>query len=275
MINIQTLRFAYRKKPNLFHELSLKLESGRITGLLGANGAGKTTLLKLIAGSLSPSSGTIAVNGKVPFRREVDSLQQVFFIQEEFALPPVRISHYIKANSQFYPKFDQELCERILSEFQLEPSDKLHQLSHGQRKKFLVTFALATKCGLLILDEPTNGLDIPSKALFRKIVAGSIDEEQLVIISTHQVKDVENLIDNIVVLKDGGVVFHQPTLNISESLEFTTARTIDKDSVLYYEPSPGGYKMIQRQMNGGSSGIDLELLFNAINSGKTLITHES
>jgi len=275
MIEIQKLNFAYRKKPDLFHELSLKLESGRITGLLGANGAGKTTLLKLIAGSLSPLSGTIEVDGKAPFLREVDTLQRVFFIQEEFALPAVRISNYIKANSHFYPDFDRELCSRCLTDFELEPSDKLHQLSHGQRKKFLVAFALATKCKLLILDEPTNGLDIPSKSLFRKIVAGSIDEQQLVIISTHQVKDVETLIDNVVVLKDGRVVFHQPTQEISEALEFTTARTVDKEAVLYYEPSPVGYKMIHRQVNGGSSSIDVELLFNAINSGKTLISQES
>lgn len=275
MIDIKKLGFAYRKKSNLFHDLSLKLESGSITGLLGANGAGKTTLLKLISGGLFPLSGTINVGGKTPFRREVDFLQQVFFIQEEFILPAVRISDFIKANSSFYPNFDQELCKLSLAEFQLDTSEKLHQLSHGQRKKFLVAFALATKSRLLIFDEPTNGLDIPSKSLFRKIIAGSIDEEQLVIISTHQVKDVENLIDNIVVLKDGMVVFNQTTQDISDLLDFKSARTVDMDGVLYYEPAPGGYKLIQRQMNGNSSSIDVELLFNAINSGKTLIAHES
>ncbi len=85
----------------------------------------------------------------------------------------------------------------------------LNGLSHGQRKKFLIAFALSTNCSLLILDEPTNGLDIPSKSLFRKILVSSVAEEQLVLISTHQVKDIETIIDTIVVLDEGKIMYNE------------------------------------------------------------------
>ena len=275
MIEINDLSFAYPKKEMLFKDLSLRLNSGSIIGLLGTNGAGKTTLLKLLSGLLLKSAGNLEVNGFSPFERKVSFLSDIYFIPEEYYLEPVRISNYVKANSVFYPKFDHEKFNSILSSFMLDANDKLHELSHGQRKKFLVSFALATNCRLLILDEPTNGLDIPSKSLFRKIVAGSIDENQLVIISTHQVKDVENLIDDIVVLKDGSVVFHENTGTISDRLVFDASRSIDEEKVLYFEQVPGGYKSIAQQMNGSSSEIDIELLFNAINEGKHLISQEN
>jgi ABC-2 type transport system ATP-binding protein len=275
MIQIQHLSFAYPKKEALFRNLNLELKPGSITGLLGSNGAGKTTLLKLLSGLIAKGNGEIQINGQHPFARDVAFLQDLYFVPEEYYLAPVKISNYVKANCGFYPKFDLDKFNRILGGFDLSPNDKLHQLSHGQKKKFIVAFALATNCALLIFDEPTNGLDIPSKTIFRKIMAGSIDDNQLVIISTHQVKDVENLIDNIVVLKDGSVVFHEDTGTISDKLVFNSARTIEEESVIYHEQVPGGYKTIAHQMNGSSSEIDIELLFNAINAGKQLITaHE-
>ncbi len=275
MIKINDLSFAYPKKESLFKDLSLHLNPGSITGLLGINGAGKTTLLKLLSGLLLKSSGNLEVNGFNPFNRDVSFLNDIYFIPEEYYLDPVKISSFVKANSGFYPNFDHKKLNDILDDFKLDQNEKLSELSHGQRKKFLVSFALATNCKLLILDEPTNGLDIPSKSLFRKIVAGSIDENQLVIISTHQVKDVENLIDDIVVLKDGSVVFHENIGTISEKLVFEASRSIVEEKVLYFEQVPGGYKSIAQQLNGSSSEIDIELLFNAINDGKHLISEKN
>ncbi len=275
MININELSFAYPRQPELYRKLSLKLHTGSVTGLLGINGAGKTTLLKLLSGLLTHSGGTIEVNDFKPFDRKVKSLNEIYFLPEEYFLPPVKISNYVKAHKGFYPKFSAEKFQTILEDFNLNSNSKINKLSHGQKKKFIVTFALATNCSLLLLDEPTNGLDIPSKALFRKIVAGSIDDNQLMIISTHQVKDVENLIDNIVVLKDGKVVFHENTTTISEKLVFRSGRTVDEASAIYSEPIPDGIKSISWQINGHSSDIDIELLFNAINSGKIILTdHE-
>ena len=276
MITIDNLDFAYPKQKALFKDLSLELMPGSITGLLGTNGAGKTTLLKLLSGLLFKSHGSIKVNKFHPQERSAEMLAEIYFLPEEYFLPQVKISNYVKAQSGFYPKFDYKKFTAILKDFNLETSSRIDKLSHGQKKKFLVSFALATNCSLLVLDEPTNGLDIPSKALFRRILAGSIDDNQLVIISTHQVKDVENLIDNIVILSDGKVVFHENTSTISEKLVFSTARDKDEETSIYSEAVPGGYKSISRQNNGVASELDIELLFNAVNSGTKLFTdHEN
>ena len=270
MIHIQDLCFAYPKQNELFDHLSLDLKPGSITGLLGTNGAGKTTLLKLLSGLLHEKQGTIMVDGFDPSARKVQLLQKTYLLPEEYFLPSVKISSYVKGNHGFYPLFSMEKFQSVLGHFELSESDHLHRLSNGQKKKFLVSFALATNCSLLILDEPTNGLDIPSKTLFRKVLAGSIGEDQLVVISTHQVKDVENLIDNIVILRDGKVAFHENTGAISEQFVFGSARSVDEASVLYSEAVPGGYKSISRQTNGHASDIDIEILFNAVNSGTKL-----
>lgn len=272
MIAINDLSFAYPKQQELFKKLSLELKPGSITGLLGTNGAGKTTLLKLLSGLLSNSEGEIRIDELRPFDRKVELLKEIYFLPEEYKLPSVKISSFVKAQSGFYPKFNAEKFRSILKDFDLKANSQIHKLSHGQKKKFLVSFALATNCSLLILDEPTNGLDIPSKAIFRKILAGSIEDQQLVVISTHQVKDVENLIDNIVILKDGRVVFHENTSTISEKLLFSSGRDIDENTGIYSEAVPGGYKSISRQTNGFSSDLDIELLFNAVISGTLIFT---
>lgn len=273
MITIQALDFAYKKQPPLFDKLSLKLKPGSITGLLGKNGAGKTSLLKLVAGLLYPHSGVIEVTGYKPKDREASFLADIFLVPEEFFLPSISMARYIKANSIFYPRFDHSLLEKLLLEFELEANKSIHKLSYGQKKKFLISFALASKCRLLILDEPTNGLDIPSKSIFRKVMAGNLDEDQLVLISTHQVKDVENLIDNLVMLADGKVILQKDLLDISSQLHFESTTSTDDEKVLYSEISPGGYKVIKRQYNGSSS-VDIELLFNAVSKGTKLFSNE-
>ena len=267
MIDIENLNFTYAKKQQpLFDNLDCKLEAGSIVGLLGKNGAGKTSLLKLITGLLFPTEGNLEVFGHQPAQRQPSLLQDVYFVSEEFDIPGISINRYIKANAGFYPQFDQELLDHLILDFELPKTENLQKLSYGQKKKFLISFALSTKCRLLILDEPTNGLDIPSKAIFRKVLAGSLNEDQLVIISTHQVKDVENLIDRILMLEDGKFIMQKNLYDISASLKFSTSSTSGGENVLYSEMVPGGYKIITPQVNG-ESPIDIELLFNAVSSG--------
>lgn len=275
MITIKDLTFSYKKQPPLFEGLTFSLQPGSITGLLGKNGAGKTSLLKLIAGLLFPQSGVVEVLAHSPGKREPSFLSEVFFVSEEFYLPAITIKGYVKANSPFYPKFNPELLTRLLREFEL-PEDKfIDKLSYGQKKKFLISFALATRCRLLVLDEPTNGMDIPSKAIFRKVMAGALDEDQLVLISTHQVKDVEMLIDKILILDNGKVILEKDMLEISSQLQFSNSHTPDGEHILYSEMVPGGYKIITPQRNGSSS-VDIELLFNAITTGKKIFpNHET
>jgi ABC-2 type transport system ATP-binding protein len=269
MIQIKDLNFAYPRQQALFNSLSVHLEAGSITGLLGKNGAGKTSLLKLIAGLLHPQSGEISVLDHKPLKREVSMLADIFLVPEEFCFPAVSINDYHKAYAPYYPKFDHILLHRILDEFELKGESNLQRLSQGQKKKFLIAFALATRCRLLILDEPSNGLDIPSKALFRKILAGSLDENQLVIISTHQVKDVENLIDKIIILDEGKVIFQQTIEDISRKVCFISGTSDDVNEAIYSEAIPGGYRLVMP--NGHSeTEVDIELLFNAITKGKKI-----
>lgn len=266
MIKIQSLRYSHSKKTKLYEDLSFEMTPGSITGVLGKNGAGKTTLLKIIVGMLYPKSGKVQVGEYIPADRKPSFLEGVYYLPEEFYLPGISVANYIKANAGFYPKFDHQQMNSHLEEFEIPTNVKLSNMSYGQKKKFLIAFALATKCDLLVLDEPTNGLDIPSKALFRKLIAGSIEENQLVLISTHQVKDVENLIDRIMIIDDGNVVMEKEMLDISERLRFASVKDLDGINPLYSEVSPGGYRVILPEGDLGSS-VDIELLFNAITKG--------
>ena len=267
MVIINNLGFAYGKKQQpLFDNLDCELQSGSIVGLLGKNGAGKTTLLKLMIGLLRPTAGNVSMMGHQPSERQPSLLQEIYFLPEEFHHPGVSIPQYVKANSGFYPRFDGALLKRLISEFELPEGKSLHHLSYGQKKKFLISFALSTKCRLLILDEPTNGLDIPSKSIFRRVMAGSLAEDQLVIISTHQVRDVENLIDRVLMLESGRFIMQKSIYDISSKLQFTTTASPNGDNILYREVVPGGYKVITPQTEGNSS-VDIELLFNAISNG--------
>jgi ABC-2 type transport system ATP-binding protein len=266
MIQIKNLDFSYPRQQLLFNSLSLNLEAGSITGLLGRNGAGKTSLLKLITGTLHKKSGEVSVFEHNPGKREVTMLSEMYFVPEEFYFSSVTINNYVKAHSPFYPKFDNDLLFKTLVEFELRPDCNLQTLSHGQKKKFLIAFALATRCRLLIFDEPTNGLDIPSKSIFRKIVAGSLDENQLVVISTHQVKDIENLIDKIIILDSGKVIFKKTITEISQKVSFISGTSDDTDGSVYSEAVPGGFRLVIPNDNNETE-VDIELLFNAVTKG--------
>ncbi len=265
MIQIKNLSFSYKKNAPLFRELELEFSDGHIVGLLGKNGAGKSTLLGLMAGLLQNQSGSIMVNNHIPFQRYPAFLADIYMVPEEFVFQNVTINTYVKAYAPLYPGFDNQKLYRIFEAFELKPESKLNKLSHGQRKKFLIAFALSTNCRLLIFDEPTNGLDIPSKSQFRKILVSSVSDEQLVIISTHQVKDIDTIIDTVVVIDEGKFIYNKNTDAIAQELYFGIVPTFtDKDAVIYSEKCTSGYRIIQPLESQNESTIDLELLFNAI-----------
>lgn len=215
--------------------------------------------------------GEMAIIGFKPFDRLPDFLADIYMVSEEFSFPSITIGVYIKATAPLYPKFDYEKMNHILQEFELEPQKNLNGLSHGQRKKFLIAFALSTNCSLLILDEPTNGLDIPSKSLFRKILVGSVSDEQLVLISTHQVKDIETIIDTIVVLDQGKIVYNETVFDISQQWQFKTVASLSGlETPIYQEKCLGGHRIIVPVDELEETEIDIELLFNAIINKVTL-----
>ncbi|MCL5261158.1 MAG: ABC transporter ATP-binding protein [Gammaproteobacteria bacterium] len=265
MIEIKDLMFRYKADEKLFQDLNLSLSSGTISGLLGKNGAGKTTLLRLIAGLLFPKEGSCQVNKFNPKKRLPDFLRDIYFIPEEFYVPAISIKLYVNLYSVFYPNFDHQALSEILTEFELETTKKLTTLSYGQKKKFIVAFALATNCRLLLLDEPTNGLDIPSKSQFRKLIASGLTADKTVIISTHQARDLQNILDSIIILDTGKVVFNRHVEEISAKLSFSILPSQPEAAdVIYKEKTLGGYAVVEKNVHNIESEVDLELLFNAV-----------
>ena len=263
MVRIRNLHFGYSKKRPLFQNLDLTLERGHIYGLLGKNGAGKSTLLKNIVGLAFPDAGTCQVLGQPAARRLPAVLANLFFLPEEIYVPAVTAAKFVEQTAGFYPKFDHEALARYLSEFEVPAQAVLTALSFGQQKKFMIAFALAANTSLLVMDEPTNGLDIPSKAQFRKIIATALTEERCFIISTHQVRDLESLIDTVVVLHGQRIVLNADLGELAERLTFATVPEAGLAD-LYAEESVRGAQVIRPNRSGVPGRVDLELLFNAL-----------
>lgn len=214
MLKIKDITFCYKKGVNVLDKFSVEINEGGVYGLLGKNGTGKSTLLYLIMGLLRPQSGTITYNGVETKYRKPETLEDMFIVPEEYNLPAIPLKKYIEAIEPFYPRFDKELMYRCLESFEMPQEINLGALSMGQKKKVYMCIALAAKTHLLVMDEPTNGLDIPSKSMFRKIVAGSTDPDQVVIISTHQVRDVELLLDHVTMIEKNKVLLHTKMDNL-------------------------------------------------------------
>ncbi|RFM34617.1 ABC transporter ATP-binding protein [Chitinophaga silvisoli] len=265
MITIQNLHFHYKKGRPLFEGLNLELEAGHVYGLLGKNGAGKSSLLKQIAGLLFPRLGTCKVMGYESRLRQPSFLSNLFLVPEEFYLPQVSIDRYVKTYAPFYPNFDEKAFQQYLDEFQVPRNQKLTEMSYGQKKKVIISFGLATNTKCLIMDEPTNGLDIPSKSQFRKVIAAAVNEEKCIVISTHQVRDLDNLIDNIVVIDNHKIIFKQDVETVTERLSFRSVKQLeDAENVVFSESSVLGHAVITENAGGTPGRLDMELLFNAV-----------
>jgi len=269
MIEISHLTFGYGK-AKLFEDLNISLQPGHIYGLLGKNGAGKSTLLKNIAGLVFPWSGTCTVNGIDADKRLPSFLQELFFVPEEIYLPAVTAKQFADSTAQFYPKFDNSQFSKMLDGFDV-PADKLlTKLSFGQQKKVIISFGLSTNTSLLIMDEPTNGLDIPSKSQFRKIIASALTDDRCIVISTHQVRDLDNLIDAVLVLHERRIAVAKSMDEIAERVHFGIIPS--GTEYIYAEEGMSGLNALTLNTDGGYSKVDMELLFNALTGdNQTLI----
>lgn len=270
MIEIKDLTFSYSKAgKEIFNGLNLTIGENRICGLLGKNGVGKSTLLYLISGLLRPGKGQVLINGVSAGKRRPDILQEIFIVPEEFDLPPVSLNTYIKVNERFYPRFSREVLNKSLQDFELPLSLKLNRLSMGQKKKVCMSLALAAGTKLLLMDEPTNGLDIPSKSQFRKAVANNMSDERTMIISTHQVHDIESLLDHILILDNKKILLDSSVTDICERYTFDYRMPgEDGGDVIYAEPSlQGNASVSPRKADDPETQLNLELLFNAVIKG--------
>ena len=269
MIKTEGLTFGYKARRNILNNISLELGEGHIHGLLGCNGIGKTTLLKLICGIMRPNSGTVRVCGVDPMTRKPEMFADMLIVPEEFDLPNLSLEHYAEIMKPFYPRFDIGAMRGYAEALKVNTVDRLHSMSMGQRKKAYIAFALACNVRILLMDEPTNGLDIPSKSIFRRLIASYVDEQRMVVISTHQVADVESLLDNIVILDSEGVALAATTTEICSKLKFGRAKA--GNEVLYSETTIAGDMAVMANTEDEDTQLNIELLFNAVTSDRTTI----
>jgi ABC-2 type transport system ATP-binding protein len=266
MIEVENLSFRYgQRRAKVLEDFSMKLDKGSVYGLLGKNGTGKSTLLYLMAGLLRPQTGNVFYKGVDVKKRYPDTLQDMFLVPEEFALPNVSLKQYVKLNALFYPNFSDELLNACLRDFDMNEDIHLGELSMGQKKKAFMCFALATNTSLLMMDEPTNGLDIPSKSQFRKVIASGMSDDKAVIISTHQVRDIDSLLDHVLIMDGSKLLLNESVSTICKKLYFADQGVNEPtDGALYVQPSVQGNSVILPNEYGEDSKMNLEVLFNAM-----------
>jgi len=269
MIEIKDLAFSYGKTP-ILKSITTTLEEGRIYGLLGENGVGKTTLLTLLCGLKKVCSGSITTDGENPFDRTPTLLQNQFYLPDEVLPVAMKAECFAKERGAFWPDYDHAKFLEIMKEFENDPAKKMNQMSAGQLKKTYISLALACGCKYIFMDEPTNGLDIPSKTQFRSAIMKYTSDDSTIVISTHQVRDLENIIDPIIILDRQDVLLNASVEEITSKLYFDYGTQLHPES-LYSEQLPGGFIQVYHNTTGEDSKINVEALFNAVHKNKELI----
>lgn len=269
MIEIKDLAFSYGKTP-ILKSITTTLEEGRIYGLLGENGVGKTTLLTLLCGLKKVCSGSITTDGENPFDRTPTLLQNQFYLPDEALAVAMKAECFAKERGAFWPDYDHSKFLEIMKEFENDPAKKMNQMSAGQLKKTYISLALACGCKYIFMDEPTNGLDIPSKTQFRSAIMKYTTDDSTIVISTHQVRDLENIIDPIIILDRQDVLLNATVEEITSKLYFDYGTQLHPES-LYSEQLPGGFIQVYPNTTGEDSKINVEALFNAVHKNKELI----
>ena len=269
MIDIDNITFSYGTNVVL-KNITMHLEEGRIYGLLGENGVGKTTLLTLLCGLKKVKSGHIEIDGHIPFNREPSFLSLEYFLSDEVAPMPAEAEKFASSYGRFWEKFDMAKFMELMQIFETDPKQKMNRMSFGQLKKTYISFALACNCKYLFMDEPTNGLDIPSKAQFRKAVTKYTSEDSTLLISTHQVRDLENIIDPIIILDRQDVLLNATVAEIADKLTFDYSNEKNPHA-LYSEMTPGGSVQVYLNTGDEESKVNIEALFNTVHLHKELI----
>lgn len=269
MIRIKDLGFSYGENIVL-KDITMNLEEGRIYGLLGENGVGKTTLLTLLSGLKNAKAGNIDIDGHNPWKREPSLLTEIYYLSDEVAEINMKAIEYAENYGKFWEGFDLNKFIEIMESFENDINQKMNRMSFGQLKKTHIAFALACNTKYLFMDEPTNGLDIPSKAQFRKAVMKYTREDSTLLISTHQVRDLENIIDPIIILDRQDVLLNASLEKIAEKFFFDYSND-RKEGALYCEMIPGGNIQVLINTTGEDSKVNIEALFNTVHLHKELV----
>lgn len=264
MLSVNNLTFRYRRhQKEILSDFGLRLEQGGVYGLLGPNGAGKSTLLLLMAGLLTPQKGNVTLDGTDTRLRRPETLAGIFLVPEEVSLPHLSFESFVSINSPFYPDFDKSVLDICLDEFGFRPESRIDNLSMGQRKKIMISFALACNTPVVLMDEPTNGLDIPGKSAFRRLVARLMTDQRIFIISTHQVRDLEQLLDHILIMDTSRLILDSDIASVQQKLGFIRNAPSVPANAIYSLPAPGGYDLIVRNDgNEPETDVNLEILFD-------------
>ena len=263
MLQVKNLTYGYRKSAKkIFNDFSLALEPGRVYGLLGRNGAGKSTLIYLMTGLLTPESGDVEYEGVDVRERRPSTLSNMFIVPEEFELPAISLKKYVEINAPFYPNFSYDDLRSYLGVFEMNDENvNLKSLSMGQKKKVFMSFAFATNTRLLLMDEPTNGLDIPSKSQFRKIIARCMNDDRTIVLSTHQVRDVDSILDHVLIIDNSRTLLNASIGEIGSRLTFEVSNNVD--GALYWQPTINGNIVVRPNDGTKETMVDIEILFNA------------
>ncbi len=203
-----------RKKPPALNALTLTIPGGRIIGLLGPNGSGKTTLIKLINGLLVPTSGTITVNGQAP---GTASKAVISYLPERTCLQSsMKVQELVNFFADFYADFSKEKAYHMLASLHIDPTSRLKTLSKGTREKVQLILVMSRNAQLYILDEPIAGVDPAARDYILKTIIANYNENATLLISTHLISDIENILDDVIFIRDGSVLLYAPAERIRE-----------------------------------------------------------
>ena len=267
VIEIEGLRFGYRRQT-LYRQFDLRLSEPGLYGLFGRNGSGKSTLLKLIAGLLFRQGGDIRVDGHDPQRRHPGFLSGIYLVPEEFHLPNLSCRRLARLQAGFYPDFSRELFDEALATFELDADAPFESMSLGGKKKAVLAFALAVRTPVLLLDEPINGLDIVARDQFRRLLRSPAQAGRIVLISTHQAHDLEQVIAQVLFIEDGRLALAAPMQALARRLRMGVAEAgavAGMAGVVYQEAIGTQSAYIARRRTGDApEPVQLELLYRAL-----------
>jgi ABC-2 type transport system ATP-binding protein len=216
VVSARKLRKAYRSKLAL-NDAGFEIEAGKIIGLIGPNGAGKTTALKAILG-LVPFEGDLRVLGMDPRKQRDELMREVCFIADVAVLPRwIKVKEAIDFVDGIHPRFDRAKCERFIANTQLSPNLRVREMSKGMIVQLHLALVMAIDARLLVLDEPTLGLDILyRKQFYQRLLEDYFDEQKTIIITTHQVEEIEHILTDVMFIRDGRIVLASPMDEVAE-----------------------------------------------------------
>ncbi len=262
MLKFDDVTYCYKGAKEALDSVRASIGAG-IHLLVGENGAGKTTLLHVAAGLLRPQKGLCTYDGVATGVRSPHIMGRLFLLTDDPQYPANTIEECVGCHAIFYPQFSREVLDDCLREFGLNGNERLDRLSLGNRKKALLSYCLALRTDLLLLDEPANGLDIQSKKTLQRLLVRHISDSQTVIVSTHTTADLQNLYSGLIVMHRSRLLLAMSVADIMSRLAFVVG-PVKAPEALYSETAADGVHSIVAADGNGETEIDFELLYCAL-----------